>query len=247
VALTASQLRSELEGAHGQDLVAACLAVERKARLPRGLLVAIASRESGCRNIVGDGGHGRGAFQIDDRFHRDWLRRHGAGSDGGVPAVADGAAYAAELLSANYAFGRSKGLRGKRLLKFAVAAYNAGAGGAWKAVQESGNPDAGTTGGDYAVDVLRRMRLVRGLLTPGTPQRPTRPVLRAGDVNRDVLDLKRKLRAWFRANHPAGMPEFTLNTSYGPALATAVEVFQRLNGLDIDGVAGEQVWGALER
>jgi hypothetical protein len=244
VALTASQLRSELDGARGQGLVAACLAVERKARLPRGLLVAIASRESSCRNIVGDGGHGRGAFQIDDRFHRDWLRQHGAASAGRVPAVADGAAYAAELLAANYAFGRSKGLRGKRLLRFAVAAYNAGAGGAWKAVQKSGDPDAGTTGGDYGADVLRRMRLVRELLAPNAVER--RPVLRRGDVGPDVLELKRRVRAWFTAKHPVAMPEFKLNTSYGPALVTAVEVFQRLNGLDIDGVAGEQVWGALE-
>jgi Putative peptidoglycan binding domain/Transglycosylase SLT domain len=243
VALTASQLRSELDGARGQGLVAACLAAERKARLPHGLLVALASRESSCRNIVGDGGHGRGAFQIDDRFHRDWLRQHGAALPGGVPAVADGARYAAELLSANYAFGRGKGLRGKRLLRFAVSAYNAGAGGAWKAVRESGNPDAGTTGGDYGADVLRRMRLVRGLLEPGAAE--ARPLLRRGDRGRDVLDLKRRLRAWFEANHPVAMPEFTLNSSYGPALVTAVEVFQRLNGLDIDGVAGEQVWGAL--
>jgi peptidoglycan hydrolase-like protein with peptidoglycan-binding domain len=244
VAVTTRQLQSELARARGDGLVAPCLAAERRARLPRGLLVAIASRETNCRNIVGDGGHGRGVFQIDDRFHADWLREHGAAARGAVPSVADGAAYAAQLLSANYAFGRAKGLRGKKLLKFAVSAYNAGAGGAWRALQATGDPDAGTTGGDYAADVLARMRALRTMLR--SERGGDRPVLRRGDVGRDVLDLKRKLRAWFEANQPVAMPEFKLNTSYGPALATAVEVFQRLNGLDVDGVAGPQVWGVLE-
>jgi peptidoglycan hydrolase-like protein with peptidoglycan-binding domain len=245
MALTTRQLQSEVARARGAGLVDPCLAAERRGRLPRGLLVAIASRETNCRNIVGDGGHGRGLFQIDDRFHGDWLRDHGAGAPGAVPSVADGAAYAAQLLSTNYAFGRAKGLRGKKLLKFAVSAYNAGAGGAWKALQESGDPDAGTTGRDYGADVLERMRAVRGLL--GAERGGERPLLRRGDVGPDVLDLKRKLRAWFEANQPVAMPEFKLNRSYGPALVTAVEVFQRLNGLDIDGVAGPQVWGVLER
>ena len=30
------------------------------------------------RNITGDGGHGRGVFQIDDRYHPDCLSKHGA-------------------------------------------------------------------------------------------------------------------------------------------------------------------------
>lgn len=199
--------------------------------------------------MAGDGGHGRGIFQIDDRFHGSWLKQHGAGQAGAVPSVADGAAYAADLLAANFAFGREKGLRGKKLLKFAASAYNAGAGGAWKAVQEHGDPDAGTTGRDYGRDVLRRMGLLKGWLggdaLPRDPEVPR--VLRQGDVGPDVLELKRRLRAWFEANNPVAMPEFTLNTSYGPALATAVEVFQRLNRLEIDGVAGPDVRGALEK
>ena len=28
------------------------------------------------KNIPGDGGHGRGVFQIDDRCHPDWLAKH---------------------------------------------------------------------------------------------------------------------------------------------------------------------------
>src|ERR1044071_6978708 len=36
------------------------------------LLMAIASRETNMRNIMGDGGHGYGIMQIDDRSFPDW-------------------------------------------------------------------------------------------------------------------------------------------------------------------------------
>lgn len=242
----AKQLREEIRRAERDGVVAACLAAERQAGLPRGLLVAIASRETNMRNIAGDKGHGRGVFQIDDRFHGDWLRRHGAAGAGAVPSVEDGAEYAAGLLAANFAFGRSKGLSGRRLLKFAVAAYNAGAGGAWKAVQLTGDPDSGTTGRNYGADVLDRLRVVENELD-GTPLPPERPVLDLGDVGPDVLELKRRLRAWAKANAAVVLPEFRLNTSFGPALKTAVEVFQRANGLEVDGVVGPDTWGVLEK
>ena len=70
---TAEQLVAQLEAARAWHLDRLCLDAERKAGLPHGMLLAIASRETGCRNVVGDGGHGRGVFQIDDRWHRDWL------------------------------------------------------------------------------------------------------------------------------------------------------------------------------
>ena len=34
--------------------------------------VAIASRETNMRNIIGDGGHGYGIMQIDDRSFPEW-------------------------------------------------------------------------------------------------------------------------------------------------------------------------------
>lgn len=51
-----------------------CAAAARHHLDPR-LLAAVAAQETGGpgsnsgRNVVGDGGHGRGLFQIDDRFH----------------------------------------------------------------------------------------------------------------------------------------------------------------------------------
>lgn len=232
-----AQLGQELERARAEGLVDLILPVERRAKLPRGLLLAIASRETHFRNIAGDGGHGRGVFQIDDRSHGAWLRRHGAGAAGAVPSVEDAAAYAAEILAGNLAYGRSKGLSGDRLLHFAVSAYNAGAGGAWRGLTERGDPDARTAHGNYGKDVLERMALIRGILGE--------PVLRRGDRGAAVLDLKRRLRAWFDAN--GGGPAFKPNGNYGAATAKAVEEFQRRNGLDVDGVAGPQVWGALSR
>ena len=242
---TARQLKDEIDRAQRDGIVEACLAAEAKAGLPRGLLLAVASRETHCRNVAGDGGHGRGVFQIDDRFHGDWLRRHGAAKPGEVPSVEDGADYAAQLLSGNLAYGRSKGLSGRPLLKFAVAAYNAGAGGAWKAVQQTGDPDSGTANHNYGADVLDRLRLLEGWIEGGAPA--ARPTLRRGDVGPSVLELKRKLRAWFVEHEPVGMPEFRMNTSYGPAVVTAVEVFQRLNRLDVDGVCGPDTWAVLDQ
>jgi hypothetical protein len=45
-------------------------AADYKFTLP--LLMAIASRETNMRSIVGDGGHGYGIMQIDDRSFPDW-------------------------------------------------------------------------------------------------------------------------------------------------------------------------------
>lgn len=36
------------------------------------ILMAVASRETNLRNIIGDGGHGYGLMQIDDRSFPDW-------------------------------------------------------------------------------------------------------------------------------------------------------------------------------
>ena len=118
---------------------------ERRHKLPAGLLIAIASRETDMNDIVGDNGHGRGLFQIDDRAHGDWLSQHGAKGAGTKPSVADAAAFAAALLESNRSFGQKNGIAPKDLLKFACSAYNAGAGGALSGVQ-SGDSDARTTG-----------------------------------------------------------------------------------------------------
>jgi peptidoglycan hydrolase-like protein with peptidoglycan-binding domain len=131
-------------------------------------------------------------------------------------------------------------------LKFAAAAYNAGAGGAWKALQLTGDPDSGTANRNYGTDVLDRLRVVEAQIA-GSAGPAERPLLRQGDVGPAVLELKRLLRDWFVANQPVAMPEFRMNTAFGAALTTAVEVFQRVNALEVDGVVGDDTWGALDQ
>jgi hypothetical protein len=41
-------------------------------QLPPEVLMAITSRETNMRNIIGDGGHGYGLMQIDDRSFPEW-------------------------------------------------------------------------------------------------------------------------------------------------------------------------------
>ena len=66
------------------------------------MLAAVAAQETGGpgadsgRNVVGDGGHGRGLFQIDDRWHA--FARDPAAMDPGRNAD-----YAAALLQRNLA------------------------------------------------------------------------------------------------------------------------------------------------
>ncbi len=95
------------------------------------LLAAVAAQETGGpgalsgRNIVGDGGHGHGLFQIDDRWHRF----------ASTPAAMDpdqNANYAAGLLS-----GLLKTYGGD--VRMALSAYNAGSPTATGTTTDWGN------------------------------------------------------------------------------------------------------------
>jgi hypothetical protein len=85
---------------------------------------------------VGDGGHGRGLMQIDDRYHQ--FARTGAWADAAANIL-----YGAALLRSLY--GQTSGD-----VQRAVAAYNA------KAALTAQVPDSVTTGRNYATDVLAR-------------------------------------------------------------------------------------------
>src|SRR5262249_49783100 len=128
--ISAQDLKAQVDGAKASGLAKACSDAESAHDLPAGLLLAIASRETNCRNIVGDGGHGRGFFQIDDRSHAQFLAAQHVGP-GGVPPVGPAADYAATtLLAPALATANKLGLAGDGAVKFAAAAYNAGLGGA---------------------------------------------------------------------------------------------------------------------
>lgn len=118
--------------------------VEKANGLPDGLLIAVGSRETNLKNVIGDGGHGHGVWQRDDRWHTI--------PDGYDQDVRKQAEDAAALLAANYKVLKNWG--------FAVAAYNGGVSGIQAAILAGRSPDSATTGGDYAADVLGRLAFV---------------------------------------------------------------------------------------
>jgi hypothetical protein len=166
---TPEELRVELTRAKASGLVTLCYLAEKRHGLPRALMLAVASRETGCRDIVGDFGHGRGVFQIDDRFHHDWLDRHDAAAPGKVPPLKAAAELAATLLAGGLGAAHKQALTGEAAVKFAAAAYNAGLGGALDGLRR-GNPDLATTGRNYGADVVRRMHAFRALEKGQTAQ-----------------------------------------------------------------------------
>jgi len=156
------ELQAELDRARATGLATVCYKEERRLELPRALLLAVASRETGCEDVVGDRGHGRGVFQIDDRYHHDWLVTHGAAGPGQTPPVRAAARLASLLLAQALGVARTHALAGDTAVKFAASAYNAGVGGALAGL-EHGDSDLETTGRDYGADVVARMHAFRGL------------------------------------------------------------------------------------
>jgi hypothetical protein len=178
VNITEQQLEQQLQqlGHRRLDIVADLAHEGEEDGIGPALLLALASRESNMRNIVGDGGHGRGWLQIDDRFHHDFLAAHrgcdsgsftpthpSAAAPGLCPTLTASTIHAIALLRAGMRFARSRGVPEEQVLRFAVAAYNAGAGGALQGFQH-GDVDGATTGRDYSRDVLARKAAVARIL-----------------------------------------------------------------------------------
>ncbi len=128
------------------------LASSKKYGLSPAYVAAVMDRETGGVNERGDGGHGRGLMQIDDRSHGAWLASH----DGGMDPKSN-IDYGCSILKSNLDTAKGLGLKGDAALKFAASAYNAGVGGA-EAGLRAGNSDANTTGHNYGSDVLNRMK-----------------------------------------------------------------------------------------
>lgn len=236
-------LGRELARAREQGWEACCVEAERRSGLPHALLLAIASRETDMDDVVGDGGHGRGLFQIDDRSHRTFLAENGAGARDGKPPVRVAARYAAQLVRDNLEYARRKGVPEAQRLKFALSAYNAGPGNALAGWQ-AGDSDARTTGADYGRDVLRRHEHFRALGDGGRSA-----PLEQGSQGKRVQELKDKLTAWYARNAPGELERFGVQPGpgFGAALEQAVLDFQRRNGLVVDGIVGPKTLAALDR
>lgn len=140
------------------------------------LLAAIAARETNISNIVGDGGHGRSLFQIDDRAWRSWLSSvpgvksgtwdhydgHSAAYPGHCPSMTRAAGKAITILRSNKFAAKNAGVPPALQVKVAVAGYNCGMGNALAAYRRYGarGIDEYTTGNDYSSDVFEIKDLV---------------------------------------------------------------------------------------
>ena len=121
--------------------------------LPPFILFAVGSRETNLTNEVGDGGHGHGVWQLDDRSHDI--------PDGFDDDVQHQAQVAAMLLAGM--------IHATGSVRNGVAAYNEGVDAALTNAA-AGDVDAGTAHGNYSADVLaRRDYLAQRFGNPPTP------------------------------------------------------------------------------
>lgn len=139
------------------------LAASQKHGVPESLIYAHMSRETGGHNIRGDGGHGRGLMQIDDRSWGEWLAAHDEGMD-----PESNIDKGAEIIRSNVDWwDRHQDLLPQLAdpafrLRCAIASYNCGAGNVLRALKAKLDIDHFTAPpkpgepGNYSADVLRR-------------------------------------------------------------------------------------------
>lgn len=123
---------------------------ENDHRVPPFLLFALGSRETNLRNVIGDGGHGVGIWQRDNRAFPELVGHEQEYLTTPLKQARD----AATLLMGHFDYFTTN--YPDRPLTSAVAAYNAGRGGVRKKLEEGAPADSATTGGDYAADVIHR-------------------------------------------------------------------------------------------
>lgn len=150
------------------------------------LLLALGLRESRLQNINNEADTDHGCFQISELFHSSWLMSqpgcpegtwsavpsHSAVEDNYVPRYTPACQYALQILQDNYAYAVVKGVASDQLLRFAIAAYNAGPGGAMRGYRE-GDVDKYTTGADYSAWVLRHRTKVNNFLVDHPNWKPS--------------------------------------------------------------------------
>lgn len=125
---------------------------------PTALLMAIASRETNIRNILGDSGHGHGIMQIDDRSFPAFT------SSGRWRVPRLNILMGGEVLSGKRRFLSSRGVTGETLTRASVAAYNGGEGRVLRAITRGLGVDSVTTNRNYSADVFERASVFRELL-----------------------------------------------------------------------------------
>lgn len=117
-------------------------------------LLAIASRETRIRNIIGDGGHGHGLMQIDDRAFPDFI------ATGKALDPAANIHFGAQVLKAANLWLHTKpnpALIADLFPRAAYAAYNTGAGNVLKSIRAGRDVDHTTAHSSYSADVRARV------------------------------------------------------------------------------------------
>jgi hypothetical protein len=148
--ITPIDLAAEYErAAHMWPVIAA---TERTYQLPPMMLFAIGARETNLRDVVGDGGHGHGIFQLDDRSHTipDPFPV-------GMQATRAGAMMRSQI---DHFHGN---------IRAALAAYNSGVGTVDWNLAHNLDVDKGTANGNYSADVYDRMIWLQKNYPPVTP------------------------------------------------------------------------------
>ena len=183
--LTQSQVGAALKNlGNFRVITAQVIAMEGEPDLISGaLLLSLGLRESHLRNVENEAQTDKGVVQITRLYHAAWLRSqpgckagsfttdpsksdewriapgsHTALEDGYVPRFTPAVIYACDMLK-DAIYAAPKNLEGEDLIRFAIASYNAGQGGAKKGLAE-GDVDKYTTGKDYSAWVIRHRSLV---------------------------------------------------------------------------------------
>jgi soluble lytic murein transglycosylase-like protein len=110
-------------------------------------------------NGKGDGGHGHGLMQIDDRSFPQFCQSE----DWRDPVL--NIKMGALILAAKrrYIINHCPGLRPERIERATIAAYNSGEGNVSILIEAGIDVDSKTAHGNYSRDVLRRAELYRNL------------------------------------------------------------------------------------
>jgi hypothetical protein len=149
-------------------------------------MLALGLRESDLNNINNREQTDKGCFQITELYHAAFLKSepgcpektwvaapgHTAFEDGYCPRYTPAVVYALGMLKNARKWGMARGVKTNDSVGFAIAAYNAGAGGAIRGYNE-GDVDKYTTGGDYSAWVLYHRDVVNKWLNAHPSWKPS--------------------------------------------------------------------------
>jgi hypothetical protein len=175
---TPNDLKKQFNRANGDGWVAFFDQAGKDYKFSTHILMAVSSRETNIKNIIGDGGHGYGLMQIDDRSFPDWCHSGvwedaNAGVQKGALVLDDkresvrngqGKTLKVKIGGKDVSFVGKPNLTPAELLQTALAAYNSGLK-AYYGLSVFDDPDRFTTQKDYSADTLARAAVFKSLIS----------------------------------------------------------------------------------